>query len=397
MPYLIVMFLGVVLSLIVRYWGSGWVIHLFWFNFELCDSAKCAGYEAVYRISAAMTVWFALHALCMLHPKTKKFHTDYWIFKILLLFGLIVGFYLIPNPPFDVYAIIARFVSGFFLLLQIIILIEFAYQWNASWVSDEKGWYWQILAVCGVLYGASIVLAVFEFRWFTDGMSGECKQEQFFIGFTIALTSLVTLMSISWWCKHGALLPSAVVTLYCFYLCYSSLVSDPSPCNNLQDQTTAQIIVGIIIAATTVTYASWNLSNSATIFGVDEDEIKEHEEADVEAAKPAAASDGAAADGDKKEEAAEDDGPEDEKAEWRRKRNLKFHLVMAVASMYVAMLLTSWGSETGTSGTSYDLSEVAMWIKIVSLWITILLYTWTLVAPYLFPDRDFGVDGGGDD
>jgi len=336
----------------------------------------------------------------MLSPKTKKFHTDFWLGKILLLIAFLVAFYCIPNGPFDVYAMIARFVSGIFLLLQIIILIEFAYQWNANWVSDEKGWYWQTLAVCFLLYGASVVLAVFEFRWFTDGLSGDCKLEQFLIGFTIALTCTVTLISISKWCKHGALLPSGVVTLYCFYLCYNALTSDPSTCNTLQQQTTAQIIVGIIIAGVTVTYASWNLSNSSTIFGVDEEEVKEHE--DVEAPKAAAGDDkamGAAASGDKKDDAAsgeDPDGPEDEMTEWRRKRNLKFHIVMAVASMYVSMLLTSWGS-ADTSNVSYDLSNVAMWIKIVSLWVTILLYSWTLLAPYLFPDRDFGVDVGSND
>lgn len=108
---------------------------------------------------------------------------------------------------------------------------------------------------------------------------------------------------------------------------------------------------------------------------------------------------------------------DDPKAEWKRKRNLKFHVVMAVASMYVAMLITNWGSQTASSDQAYDLGEESMWIKIVSQWVTFLLYAWyvlllfatsavfrvvmshficnshrTLTAPYLFPDRDFGVD-----
>ncbi len=82
--------------------------------------------------------------------------------------------------------------------------------------------------------------------------------------------------------------------------------------------------------------------------------------------------------------------------------------VFVFGDRYVAMLLTSWGSEMGTSSVSYDLSTVAMWIKIASLWVTIILYTWcgpvsalslssnycwncrTLVAPVIFKDRDFG-------
>ena len=34
-------------------------------------------------------------------------------------------------------------------------------------------------------------------------------------------------------------------------------------------------------------------------------------------------------------------------------------------------------------------SEAAVWIKICSSWMGLLLYIWTLIAPVLFPDRDF--------
>ena len=31
----------------------------------------------------------------------------------------------------------------------------------------------------------------------------------------------------------------------------------------------------------------------------------------------------------------------------------------------------------------------SVWVKVVSQWVTVGLYCWTLVAPLLFPDRDF--------
>lgn len=34
-------------------------------------------------------------------------------------------------------------------------------------------------------------------------------------------------------------------------------------------------------------------------------------------------------------------------------------------------------------------SEAAVWIKITSSWMGLLVYIWTLIAPVLFPDRDF--------
>jgi len=337
----------------------------------------------------------------MLSKATRAFHYRFWIFKVWLLPILLIVFFLIPNGPFDVYAIISRFVSGIFLVLQIIVLIEFAYSWNSNWASDEKQWYKQILACCVIIYGAAITLCVFSFKWFTDDLSESCRLEAFFIGFTIALTTIITGISISGKIPHGALLPSGVITLYSFYLCYSALASDPSSCNSLQNATTAQVIVGIIIAGVAICYAGWNLSNTSTIFGVDdEDEVHEHDEEAPKAIGSASSDNNvpnAAADQKTEASAKKDDnteesvGPETPVEAFRRKRDLKFHVVMSVASMYFAMVLTSWGSETESSGNSYDMVKEAMWIKIVSQWVTILFYLWTLVAPVLFPDRDFGV------
>jgi len=78
-------------------------------------------------------------------------------------------------------------------------------------------------------------------------------------------------------------------------------------------------------------------------------------------------------------------------------RTRRFHLVMACAAMYMAMLLTTWGStqdvsarEQGShSKVAYDLNKASMWIKISTQWATILLYTWTLVAPLVLKNRDF--------
>ena len=65
---------------------------------------------------------------------------------------------------------------------------------------------------------------------------------------------------------------------------------------------------------------------------------------------------------------------------------------MALCAMYIAMLLTSWGSRQEIEDTklSYDLSIQAVWFKIITEWLTIILYLWTLIAPYVLTDRDFG-------
>ena len=68
----------------------------------------------------------------------------------------------------------------------------------------------------------------------------------------------------------------------------------------------------------------------------------------------------------------------------------KLNAVLALISCWFAMTLTSWGSiESGGDRANPQVGEVSMWMLIVSQWLFMVLYLWTLVAPRLFPDRDF--------
>lgn len=67
-----------------------------------------------------------------------------------------------------------------------------------------------------------------------------------------------------------------------------------------------------------------------------------------------------------------------------------FHFVFMIGSMYLAMLITNWDfviEQEGGLGVGKSMG--AVWVKIVSGWIVLLLYTWTMVAPIALPDRDW--------
>lgn len=67
-----------------------------------------------------------------------------------------------------------------------------------------------------------------------------------------------------------------------------------------------------------------------------------------------------------------------------------FHLIFSLASMYSAMLLTGWSTSVGgESGKLVDVGWPSVWVRIVTGWATAALYMWSLVAPVLFPDREF--------
>ena len=69
-----------------------------------------------------------------------------------------------------------------------------------------------------------------------------------------------------------------------------------------------------------------------------------------------------------------------------------FHLIFALASMYVAMIMTSWASSAPSEQKdTADVGWASVWVKIVSQWAMSLMYLWTLLAPVVLRDRDFGV------
>ena len=68
----------------------------------------------------------------------------------------------------------------------------------------------------------------------------------------------------------------------------------------------------------------------------------------------------------------------------------KFNLVMVLISCYWCVVLTNWGNPGGgASSASPTAGNLAMWMNISASWICCFLYGWTIVAPKLFPDRDF--------
>merc|ERR1711907_615214 len=70
-----------------------------------------------------------------------------------------------------------------------------------------------------------------------------------------------------------------------------------------------------------------------------------------------------------------------------------YHLMMVVVSMFFAMLLSDWSIQPVSEPDvhpDYRTSMQSFWIKLIAQWACLLMYAWTLLAPYLLRDvRDF--------
>jgi len=248
------------------------------------------------------------------------------------------------------------------------------------------------------MFIVSLVALILMFVYY--GGAG-CDLQKFFISFTLIITLAVTGLSITAWIAHGALLPSAVVTLYSYYLLFSALSSDPSSCNATARQDTLHLVVGLLFGAASICYAGWSLANAGENSGnaQDKEEGLEFQKVETADGEDEEAGDGEGDEKPKKKMVAVKSGSTEVSAEdalAQSKRGAKFHFVMAASAMYMAMLLTSWGSTQEVvssdygipSPVAYDLNVESMWIKMVTQWTTIGLYLWTLLAPYVCTSRE---------
>lgn len=73
-----------------------------------------------------------------------------------------------------------------------------------------------------------------------------------------------------------------------------------------------------------------------------------------------------------------------------RNQGWRFNVVMVLISMFYGMMLTNWG-DINEDGESSDPKNgwTAMWLTTTGQWVCYIIYAWTLVAPLVFPDRDF--------
>lgn len=359
-----------------------------------CESA--VGYLAVYRLCFALSAFFFLMALIMIGVKTSKdpragIQNGFWAIKYLLVIGGMVGAFFIPEGSFGTTWMYFGMIGGFlFIIIQLILIIDFAHSWAESWVgnyeeTESKAWYAALLIFTLLNYALAITGIVLLFVYFT--LPDDCALNKFFISFNLILCVIVSIISVlpsvQEMQPRSGLLQSSVVTLYVMYLTWSSVSSQPyRPCNpgflgviGLKSESTfdSESIVGLIIWMCCVLYSSLRTASSSSKITMSEHVLVKDS--------------GAGGDGG---ESGHTDGTKvwDNEEEAVAYSWSFFHVMFGLATLYVMMTLTNWYSPNSTLQT-LNANEASMWVKVISSWLCLALYTWTLVAPILLPNREF--------
>ncbi|KAF5359113.1 hypothetical protein D9756_003158 [Leucocoprinus leucothites] len=411
-----------------------------------CKGDKCYGVLAVHRICFALTLFhFLLSGLLVgvkdTRDKRAAVQNGWWGPKVLVWLVLVLISFTIPNGFFIFWGdYVALIGATIFILLGLVLLVDFAHSWSETclenWENSPSSnlWQWILIGSTGLMYAFTITLTGLLYGYFAG--SG-CTLNQFFITFNLILCIAITIM-----CVHplvqefnprSGLAQSAMVAAYCTYLNMSAITNHTSDsiksCNPLRSGAGAEgtrkvvVFIGGVFTFLAIAYSTTRAATqSRALVGqkkasghIHLDEGS-HSEMNFVTTQPgrtetpryqallAAVEAGAIPESALYEEQAyggdDDDEPQGEERDdekiGTRYNYSWFHIIFAGGAMYVAMLLTDWNVVSkspidGPADPNQDVyigrSEVAMWMRVVSSWVCMLLYIWSLWAPVMMPDR----------
>jgi len=374
---------------------------------------QCIGNAGVYRPTFFSFLFFACAAAASyLRPSLNR---EAWPAKYCVYLLLVLGSVFVSNRWFlGAFVPLARVGAMAFIVVQQIILIDLAYNWNDSWVGKADAadrvawgsgarWLRATIGVCASFYSLALLGVGLLFHYFR-GCGGNTAIV------TLSLLMIIALTAVQLSGVEGSLLTSSVISLYVVYLGYSAVSKNPHEICNPQlarENNPYDIAVGLFLTAVSLAWTGWSWTaadrlsgdgvKKARSLGKDggaafrrgedpvlelDDPLLEYHDEDRPPSGLALGSDDAA-----------DALPPASREVW------KLNAILALVSCWVAMSLTGWGSVAdGAAGgegagahtaANPQAGRVNMAMIAASQWVAVLLYVWTLAAPRLFPDREF--------
>uniref|UniRef100_V5G546 Putative serine incorporator n=1 Tax=Anoplophora glabripennis TaxID=217634 RepID=V5G546_ANOGL len=369
------------------------------------DCNKAVGYLAVYRICFILTCFFTLMALMMIGVKSSRdprsgIQNGFWGLKYLLVIGGIIGAFFIPEGTFGITWMYFGMIGGFcFILIQLILIIDFAHSWAEAWVgnyeeTESKGWYFALIGVTMLNFALSITGIVLLYVFFTK--SNDCDLNKFFISinliFCFIVSTISILPSVQDKLPRSGLLQSSVVTLYVTYLTWSAVSNSAKECNpglwgifgGKSSGNNNIDIIGLLIWMCCVLYSSLRSASKSSKITMSENML----------AKDNGAVRGSGSGNLVENEGNDGDGGESGRKVWDNEEESVayswsfFHVMFALATLYVMMTLTNWYKPNSNLET-FNYNAASMWVKAISSWLCLALYSWTLIAPVVLNDREF--------
>ncbi|KAM9464191.1 serine incorporator 5-like [Salvelinus alpinus] len=386
---------------------------------DLCEKLNAGencstlvGYSAVYKVCFGMACFFLFFCIFTLRVNSATgcraaIHNGFWFLKFIALLACCVGGFFLPEQ--DIFLEVWRYVGaggGFiFLLIQLMLLVEFAHRWNTNWssgVNDNRLWYGALAMVTLVLFSMAVGAVVFMALFYTHSQA--CLLNKVFLGVNSSLCLIVTLLAISPFIQRlqpkSGLLQPGVISVYVMYLTFSAFSSKPKemlevngvnttvcvfPFNSGSESDKRIVsIVGTVIMFGCVLYSCLTSTTRRSIAAL---RVCRNSMPETERARCCFCFGDDTDDYDEEKTGGGQNVLYDERGGTIYSYTY-FHFVFFLGSLYVMMTVTNWFHyDNHKRDKLLDGSWSVFWIKMASCWVCLILYICTLVAPMVCPKR----------
>merc|ERR1712071_146270 len=233
-----------------------------------------ASYFFLYRVSFAYLLFFGAFSLLMIKVKTSNdmrsgLQNGYWGVKFIAIISLIIACFFIPQGGFDSFLyVIGCMCGGFFLLWQLLILIDFAHAWNEGLLgrleASDGGEGCAKFSLIFFSLGQLILSLVGIILLYVYFGGSDCSLNNFFITMALILCIICAIFSMLPSVQEAqptsGLLQAAVVGLYIVYLTFSAV-------SNEQDESYKQCNPFYTTMKSDTNVAATKLMNGSSILG----------------------------------------------------------------------------------------------------------------------------------
>jgi len=327
-----------------------------------------------------------------------------WGLKFLLIFGVFISFWYGSNNFFNGFAEVARVLSFFWLLVQGLLVLDLAHDMHDILMqkaekeevdSGGSSSLWKMMYLLITVGFLTMGIVGLTALFADPGYTG-CKTGMWVVIIGLLVSFSQVILSALNSVNRGVLTP-CVMFAYATFAVWYALLSCPelecNPSSVLADSGPKKAALGIVCGMSMIILL-FCVANGARILqifsisgegvletsygGYGTNPVRENGSLDGiltgEGKTKRAAEIGHTMDRDPEDDAADAPGP-NSTGGW--KERMFFHVLMALASCYAGMVLTSWGRTNGSPESVGDYSAAgaeSMWLKLVSLWIFFLMY-----------------------
>ncbi|KAM7018042.1 serine incorporator 5 [Tautogolabrus adspersus] len=376
------------------------------------DCKTLVGYAAVYKVCFGMSCFFLFFCFFTLRVNNSDgcraaVHNGFWLLKFIALAACCAGGFFIPEE--DIFLLVWRYVGAtcgsIFLLIQLMVLVEFAHRWNTNWSSGVKYsrfWYAALAFVTLMLFTLAVGAVVFMGVYYTHPEA--CLLNKIFLGINGSLCLIVSMLAISPCIQKlqptSGLLQPGVISVYVMYLTFSAFSSKPKEMVEINGVNTTVCVfpfnsglegdkkivtaLGTVILFACILYScltSTTRRSSAAL------RVCRNSEPETERARCCFCF------GDDTDEYDEERTGSGQNVMYDEKEATiysyaYFHFVFFLGSLYVMMTVTNW--------FNYDNHEIeklldgswdVYWLKMACCWVCLFIYMMTLIAPMICPKR----------